>query len=1236
MSNLTRIKNNQITDSTILANVKVVPGSIVGSLFNSNLTMSSDVTITGNLTVQGSSTYLTVASTNTYVNDPLIVLNNAFAGTNTYDIGLIINRGSLTDTAWIWNESNDRFEATYTTDPGTTYGTINNSGYASVKVGNIAVHTLTDTRVLFADSNSNIVDSSAFTYTANVLTVNNFEFNDTNNTITLSASGGSGNITIESPGGLVDFFGGTLGNIASPVNNDDAVSLGYLNSQISSGVTNIQLDDTDVTITDDGVAAGVITANIDATQILSATANNTAFYGTDNTSLLYLDDLNSNVRINGATYANGTLETTGNIIFNNNYLVGSTTGSGTGPGYMTLNSYWANIKVQADNASVYGTYQFGTYQTYLGPSIYTYFQIQDDTNPAEPIKLRFGNQTLFSANSSQFAFKNKSSGGAIDVSMGANLYVGGNVVTTGTVYGTGGLSGTLLTAAQPNVTSLGNLTTLHVDGVSTFGANVTIEGNLRVNGNVTYINANNLSINDSMIYLADDNPADTLDIGIVSAFTNPGYQHTGFVRDATDGVWKLFANVVAEPTETIDFTYATYSHLQIGNLIANNVGGTLTTAAQPNVTSLGTLSALTVSGNVTTGGLKGNLKFYTSGNDFAGEIRTTFARLDFHNEDGTKMFGFEDTQNTVNFERPLVVSQSQYIAAVKVDANYISGSANLLLTSGGSANVIIGTDETTPELIVDTGTIFANANVKISKTTATTSYTTGALQVAGGVGIAGNVFTKSGGQFVIGEELITSTIRGNLVTYSPMHILADHNANSRVIIQNINSGANASIGIAFAADNGSEDDHFLDIGINNSNRDDGMLAPNDAFIHVAGGNLMLGSLSPEQYIHFHIGTMANASSMVQELTPNGVMIMKDTISTDHHTGALVVEGGVGIVANLNIGDGAVINSHQSHQPFRVYGNIATSLIYADSDYDHVVIGGSNVTIQPGVTLKVNSTSAMMIPVGATADRPSNSGNVDVAGMIRYNTSTTNLEYYTGTEWKVASNESNFTLVTSEQFNGDDSTVNFTLGNATTTTSCVVAINGIMQIPSTAYTIAGNLLTFTEAPATGDVIDVRVMTITTTVGDLTSPNGLNTVTPNNADGVRFFSGTTTGNKTLRATYGPGGMYNLVNGTKTSYDQTVTNIASSATPVIIDEFATSSYSTAKYIIQAKNGSNKLESMEALVVSEDGNASVVTYGIVNSHGASMGTLSANVVSGNCRLYYTSTSLSNSNVKVLTTYIV
>ena len=1006
MSVLTRIKNNQITDSTILANTKIVAGSIVGSLFNANLTMTSDVTITGNLTVQGSSTYLTVASTNTYVNDPLIVLNNAFAGTNTYDIGLIINRGSLTDVAWIWNESNDRFEATFTSESGTTYGTINNSGYASVKVGNIAVNTLTDTRVTFVDSNSNIVDSSAFTYTANVLTVNNFEFNDANNTITLSASGAGGNIKIASPGGLVDFNDNILGNIADPVNNGDAVSLSYLNSQISSGVTNLQLDDTDITITDDGIATGLITANIDGTQILSATANSTAFYGNSSSAKLYVDRLNSNVGVNSTLYVGDDITVAAGAVA---YFLDTTDSTGVASGAVQI------------------------------------------------------------------------TGG---LSVGANVHIGKD---------------------------------LHV------------LGNLIIEGNTTVVETNNVSFTDSIIELhtlpggGNLTVDDGRDVGVRFHYYKASNDNAFLGWDNTTGYLEWYASGVSETANvTITGEYGTF---KTGNI---------------------TLVSTTQSGNVNSG-------------------------------------------------------------ALQVD---------------GGAGI--------------NGNLYVGGNVRFTSTQPTTSYNTGALVVSGGVGIDGNVFTKSGHQFVIGEELIASTIRGNLVTYSPAHFLVDHNANSRIVVQNINSGANASIGVAFVADNGSEDDHFLDIGINGSTRNDDMLAPNDAFIHVAGGNLMLGSLSPEQYIHFHIGSMANASSMVQELTPNGVMIMKDTISTDHHTGALVVEGGVGIVANLNIGDGAVINDHQSRQPFRVYGNIATSLIYADSIYDHVVIGGSNVTIQPGATLKVNSTSSMMVPVGGTSDRPSNTGNVDVAGMLRYNTSTTNLEYYTGAEWKIASNDTNFTIITSEQFNGNDSNVSFTLGNATTTNGCVVSINGILQIPSTAYSIAGNLLTFTEAPATGDVVDVRVLTVTSAVGELQSPNGYNTVSPNNTDGVRFFSGTTSGNKTLRATYGPAGMFNLLNGTKTSYDQTATNIASSAAAVIIDEFSTSSYSTAKYIIQTKNGANKLESMEALVVAEDGNASVVTYGIVNSHGAAMGTLSANVVSGNCRLYYTSTSLSNSNVKVMTTYIV
>jgi hypothetical protein len=136
-------------------------------------------------------------------------------------------------------------------------------------------------------------------------------------------------------------------------------------------------------------------------------------------------------------------------------------------------------------------------------------------------------------------------------------------------------------------------------GESYLDGDVTITGNLFVNGNTTTINANNLSINDSMIYLADDNPADSLDIGLVSAFTNAvRYQHTGFVRDATAGDWKQFANVVAEPTTTIDFTNASYSNLQVGNL--RTIG---TVNASGNVlASTGAFGTVTTSGNIAVSG----------------------------------------------------------------------------------------------------------------------------------------------------------------------------------------------------------------------------------------------------------------------------------------------------------------------------------------------------------------------------------------------------------------------------------------------------------------------------------------------------------------------------------------------------------------------------------------------------------------------------------------------------------
>jgi len=145
----------------------------------------------------------------------------------------------------------------------------------------------------------------------------------------------------------------------------------------------------------------------------------------------------------------------------------------------------------------------------------------------------------------------------------------------------------------PAVTINSDLTVendLRVTHNVTIGNNLVVDGNLTVNGTQTIINTTNYNVADSLIYMGDDNPADVVDIGFVSSFTNGGYQHTGFVRDANDGVWKLFKGVIPEPTTTVDFTSATYSDLKIG---------ALTTTGSIDVAST---SKITINGSAGTNG----------------------------------------------------------------------------------------------------------------------------------------------------------------------------------------------------------------------------------------------------------------------------------------------------------------------------------------------------------------------------------------------------------------------------------------------------------------------------------------------------------------------------------------------------------------------------------------------------------------------------------------------------------
>lgn len=101
----------------------------------STLAVTGSTTISGDLTVQGNFTETVKIATE----DPIIALNTAIGSgaANTYDSGFVTERGSSTNVAIIWDESEDLFNFITTTDTGVVSGNINVSGQSAIKTGNI-------------------------------------------------------------------------------------------------------------------------------------------------------------------------------------------------------------------------------------------------------------------------------------------------------------------------------------------------------------------------------------------------------------------------------------------------------------------------------------------------------------------------------------------------------------------------------------------------------------------------------------------------------------------------------------------------------------------------------------------------------------------------------------------------------------------------------------------------------------------------------------------------------------------------------------------------------------------------------------------------------------------------------------------------------------------------------------------------------------------------------------------
>jgi len=258
------------------------------------------------------------------------------------------------------------------------------------------------------------------------------------------------------------------------------------------------------------------------------------------------------------------------------------------------------------------------------------------------------------------------------------------------------LGGTLTIAATANET-----TVAESSGTVTIGLpnDVTITGDLTVNGTTTTVNSTTVTIDDPVFTLGGDTAPgsdDNKDRGIEFRYHNGSAAKVGFFGlDDSDSRFKFFIDAT-NSSEVFSGT--------VGDAEFTNIYGTLGTAAQANITSVGTLASITVTGAST---LNGNVDL----GDATSDTITATGRFDSDlvpSSDGARDLG-----TSLLEWQDLHLDGTANIDTLTADAGTVGGadivtvSANQTLTTKTLTSPRIGTsvlDTSGNELLLLTAT----------------------------------------------------------------------------------------------------------------------------------------------------------------------------------------------------------------------------------------------------------------------------------------------------------------------------------------------------------------------------------------------------------------------------------------------------------------------------------------------------------------------------------------------------
>ena len=341
------------------------------------------------------------------------------------------------------------------------------------------------------------------------------------------------------------------------------------------------------------------------------------------------------------------------------------------------------------------------------------------------------------------------------------------------------------------------------------------------------------------------------------------------------------------------------------------------------------------------------------------------------------------------------------------------------MTISDSGNVAFGTDSGSANIFVDSGNsivfnvggsellLVSSTGANITASTESTSTSTGALVVNGGVGVSGNTtvggnviilstgddaLTVSGGIDIGGPSTITGTLDVNDTTQSTSTTTGAVIVDGGVGIgSNLNVGGNLTINTSW---NITDTTQSTSTSTGAFVVDGGMAVGSDATI---GGNLSVSD-----------------NATLEDTTVNGnLTITATTESTSGSTGALIVNGGAGITGNVNITGNLTVDKITYYQEGLFFGdnnefsisNSSGNLVVKNTNADKDILFNVNVGGEDTTMLRLdNANSAIRLEKKivngidlfsdstATTTNLWNGSNVASTKQIVLNTSNTRSNY----------------------------------------------------------------------------------------------------------------------------------------------------------------------------------------------------------------------------------------------------